>query len=85
MKASLQWYLGMDKSQKDQFSKILAQSKGHIVLDRLQEIIEQRIQDELHKQLSEDFNTPDFAYRQAARLGTLKAYKDILTLFDWKE
>lgn len=82
---NLEWtkHLKTDQEKKD-FEDLL--KRNTIISRRIREIIEAKV-DQLNRQdiSDKDFETSDWAYKQAKRIGMRKAYNEIYDLFDFNK
>ena len=84
-RVNTRWFRDLrDQKSKEDFEKMMRNDK--VVLGRLKEIIEDLIVEIETKEIdNEDFDTPNWAFKQASRLGEkrgLKKVKDLLIFID---
>jgi hypothetical protein len=74
------WFVGLDKKDKEDFEYALRNS---IVLERLEKILREKI-DGLEIPSLESYDKSAWPYYRADMDGQLRAYREILKLFDQK-
>lgn len=77
MTLSTAWFEGVSEDKKKDTEDSIKHST--IVLRQLKKILEKQITS-LDRTTLEDYETPSWAYKEADRLGQLRAYRKILAL-----
>lgn len=71
------WFMDLSQDQREVFKRQLSSSKD--VLEKLKEIIENKRKETI---LSEDYESPSWAYKQADRNGYNRALTEILNILN---
>ena len=69
------WFMDLPKDQQEGFKKQISSSKD--VLEKLEKIIKEKIKEVV---LSEDYDNPSWAYKQADRNGYNRALTEVLNI-----
>jgi hypothetical protein len=69
------WFMDLPKDQQEGFKKQISSSKD--VLEKLEKIIKEKIKEVV---LSEDYDSPSWAYKQADRNGYNRALTEVLNI-----
>ena len=69
------WFMDLPKDQQDSFKKQVSSAKD--VLEKLEEIVKTKMKEVV---LSEDYNNPSWAYKQADRNGYNRALTEVLNI-----
>lgn len=69
------WFMDLPKDQQEGFKKQVISSKD--VLEKLEEIVKAKMKEVV---LSEDYNNPSWAYKQADRNGYNRALTEVLNI-----
>lgn len=69
------WFMDLPKDQQDGFKRQITSAKD--VLEKLEEIVKSKMKDII---LSEDYDNPSWAYKQADRNGYNRALTEVLNI-----
>ena len=69
------WFMDLPKDQQEGFKKQISSSKD--VLEKLEKIIKDKIKEVV---LTEDYDNPSWAYKQADRNGYNRALTEVLNI-----
>lgn len=69
------WFMDLPKDQQEGFKKQVTSAKD--VLEKLEEIIKTKMKEVV---LSEDYDSPSWAYKQADRNGYNRALTEVLNI-----
>jgi hypothetical protein len=69
------WFMDLPKDQQEGFKKQISSSKD--VLEKLEKIIKDKIKEVV---LTEDYENPSWAYKQADRNGYNRALTEVLNI-----
>lgn len=69
------WFMDLPKDQQDGFKRQVSSAKD--VLEKLEEIVKTKMKEVV---LSEDYDNPSWAYKQADRNGYNRALTEVLNI-----
>lgn len=69
------WFMDLPKDQQDGFKRQVTSAKD--VLEKLEEIVKTKMKEVV---LSEDYDSPSWAYKQADRNGYNRALTEVLNI-----
>jgi hypothetical protein len=69
------WFMDLPKDQQEGFKRQVSSAKD--VLEKLEEIVKTKMKEVV---LSEDYNNPSWAYKQADRNGYNRALTEVLNI-----
>jgi hypothetical protein len=69
------WFMDLPKDQQDGFKRQITSAKD--VLEKLEEIVKSKMKEVV---LSEDYDNPSWAYKQADRNGYNRALTEVLNI-----
>ena len=69
------WFMDLHKDQQEGFKKQVSSAKD--VLEKLEEIVKSKMKEVV---LSEDYDNPSWAYKQADRNGYNRALTEVLNI-----
>jgi hypothetical protein len=69
------WFMDLPKDQQDGFKRQVSSAKD--VLEKLEEIVKTKMKEVI---LSEDYDNPSWAYKQADRNGYNRALTEVLNI-----
>jgi hypothetical protein len=69
------WFMDLPKDQQEGFKKQVSSAKD--VLEKLEEIVKHKMKEVV---LSEDYDNPSWAYKQADRNGYNRALTEVLNI-----
>ena len=69
------WFMDLPKDQQDGFKRQVSSAKD--VLEKLEEIVKTKMKEVV---LSEDYDNPSWAYKQADRNGSNRALTEVLNI-----
>ena len=75
------WFIGVPEERKEEVEGAIKHSR--VALDQLVKIIESEKMALDQTTFIEDYETPAWDYKQADRLGQLRAYRKILALINF--